>query len=82
VGGGVGQRKIAGWGVLGTVSTLSHGLLLIVSAPLWVISSGIVAGIESNAALVDHPEEPLAAFAKFARYPQGMPVETPPAPAP
>lgn len=68
-----GQLGMTVWGALGTLSTLSHGFVLIFSAPVWLIGTGISAGLESRAALVDYPDQPLAAFAKYARYPQGMP---------
>jgi len=77
-----GQTGLTIWGLLGTLSTLSHGFVLIFSAPVWLIGTGVSAGLESRAALLDYPDQPLPAFAKYARYPQGMPDWTkPPTPA-
>jgi len=69
-----GQGVMGIWGLLGTASTFSHGFALILSAPIWIIGTSISAAVESRAALIDYPDQPLRAFAKFSRYPQGMPV--------
>jgi hypothetical protein len=62
------------WGIGGTLSTLTHGFALIISAPIWIVGSSITTAVESRRALVDYPGNPLPAFARFARYPQGMPA--------
>ena len=36
-----------GWGILGTLSTISHGFFLIFSAPTWMISSAVAANMHS-----------------------------------
>jgi hypothetical protein len=77
-----GQGAMAGWGALGVLSTLSHGFVLIFSAPIWLISTGVAAGLESRGALVDYPGDRLEDFRRFARYPQGLPTAPPTAPAP
>jgi hypothetical protein len=69
-----GQGVMGIWGLVGTLSTLSHGFVLILSAPVWIIGTSVSAAVESRAALVDYPDQPLRAFARFARYPQGLPV--------
>jgi hypothetical protein len=61
------------WGVLGTLGTISHGFVLIFSAPIWILTSSIVAGIESSHMHLEIPEDDLAELNKWARYPQGMP---------
>jgi hypothetical protein len=76
------QAILTGWGLAGTLSTLTHGYLLVISGPVWLLATGFVAGIESRAALVDFPGEPLEHFRPWARYPQGMPVGPPAPPAP
>jgi hypothetical protein len=75
-----GQELMSAWGTLGTFTALTHGYWLIFSVPIWLLTTGISAGIESRAALVDYPDQPLPAFAQWARYPQGMPVVAPPRP--
>jgi hypothetical protein len=61
------------WGALGTLMTISHGFLLVFSAPLWMISSGVVAGVESSHMKFEIPEDDISDLVKWARYPQGMP---------
>jgi hypothetical protein len=61
------------WSTLGTVSTLSHGLGLIFSAPLWII-----VGTAATAGASHEPEEvfpkvPWESLRPYARFPQGMP---------
>jgi hypothetical protein len=68
------------WGALGTLSTISHGFLLIFSAPIWIIASSVVAGTESYHVRLKLPDDDINELAKWARYPQGMPP--PPAPMP
>lgn len=66
------------WTTLGTLSTLSHGKLLIFSAPLWLII-GISAA--SGESFRDRYVEELPATTyweevqKFARFPQGIPLD-------
>jgi hypothetical protein len=61
------------WGLGGTLSTVSHGVLLLLSAPIWAGVSSIMAAYESRHMIVEYPEQPLAAMANWARFPQGMP---------
>ena len=66
------------WTTLGTLSTLSHGMFLTVSAPLWIIVGSSAASGES---LRDRYVEELPAaiywdkVQKFARFPQGIPPD-------
>lgn len=59
---------------LGTLSTVSHGAFLVLTAPMW-LASGISSGVyEANANDLDASSK--AAFGQlwqFARYPQGPP---------
>lgn len=72
----------AGWGVgysiLGTLSTASHGRLLIISAPFWIISSIIIDTQNTNRGYEtwerdDDSDEDLDAMRKYARFPAGLP---------
>jgi hypothetical protein len=72
------QGTLGIWGTLGTLSTLSHGFVLVLSVPVWLITATASAAVESRAALVDYPGQPLSAFVRFARYPQGMPPSVTP----
>ena len=70
-----GVAHTAAWAGLGAGSTLTHGLLLIFSAPIWFA----VGGGTVNAAAVSNDEEvallDLDKLHQFARYPQGMPAD-------
>ncbi len=63
------------WSGVGLGSTLSHGWVLTVSAPIWLLT-GLPATI--YAALTNEVEvarEDLDQLAQFARFPQGMPTK-------
>lgn len=64
---------VIGLGLLGTVSTLSHGAVLVVSAPVWLLSTFVLGYIESGGGLMDYPDHPITDLAPFARFPQGLP---------
>jgi hypothetical protein len=62
------------WGLLGTASTVSHGYLFVLSAPVWLIVTGLVGHLESRASTIDYPREGWEEIAIWARFPQGMPA--------
>jgi hypothetical protein len=74
------------WGVLGSLSTISHGYFLIFSFPIWLVSSIGATAQESRRGLfscpADTPETArtpmsmsacLAAAGAYSRFPQGLP---------
>lgn len=71
-----GYRSAAGtlstWTLVGTLSTASHGLLLVLSAPAWLLSGSIATYRESNASRVE-VSDGWRAIAAWARFPQGLP---------
>ncbi len=63
------------WAGIGTISTLSHGFLLIGSAPIWLVVGTATTtgeGVASADVAVREAED-YALLRHFARYPQGMP---------
>lgn len=66
-------RPIAAWGVVGMVSTISHGFFLILTAPIWIITSSAAAASASRAPRI-RTAEPVR-LASFARFPQGLPPD-------
>ncbi|HWP82755.1 MAG TPA: hypothetical protein VNN76_08880 [Bacteroidota bacterium] len=68
--------RTAGWTVVGTLSTLSHGFYLLLTAPSWLL-----VGILSSASVSKEgdfsTDNPTRAWwvevAKFSRFPQGLP---------
>ena len=65
--------NLSGWTVAGVVSTLSNGVFLVITAPLWAITGGIAIGSEVRAARRDVAPLGWVELRPFARFPQGMP---------
>jgi len=64
--------------ILGTLSTMTHGFFLFISAPLWMLVGGISARSHSSAGYVEyiggvHYTSRLTGLRKWARFPQGIP---------
>lgn len=66
-------RKMALWSTVGFLSTASHGVGLILSAPLWLIFGSASTSRQSHSPLIEYPEQEWNAFVPFARYPQTLP---------
>jgi len=66
---------LGGYVILGMVSTVSHGVVLLITAPLWLIGGSWAAISRSYDPIIDYPGEPLKRFVPFARFPQGLPPE-------
>ncbi|MCC6996874.1 MAG: hypothetical protein IT370_19840 [Deltaproteobacteria bacterium] len=59
---------------LGTLSTLTHGGFLLLTAPMWGLAGAVASSSESSAARLDMgPRDTGRQFRKFARYPGGLP---------
>jgi len=72
--------EVAGWTVLGTLSTISNGFGLVITAPLWLITgtvTGIVAAAQANHGDFVYPDGSWSELRKFARFPQGLPQGIP-----
>ena len=61
------------WTLLGALSTISNGILLVFTAPLWLIVGGSAISSESGAAQRKNPPLTWVELAPFARFPQGLP---------
>jgi hypothetical protein len=64
---------LAAWSVAGTLSTASHGVGLIISAPVWILSGTIATSAQSHAPRITFPSKPWQEFRKHARFPNGLP---------
>jgi hypothetical protein len=76
----VSSGEVAGWTTLGTLSTISNGFGLMLTAPLWIITgtvTGIMAASRANNGDYHYPEDPWPGLRKFARFPQGLPQGIP-----
>ncbi|NIO48509.1 MAG: hypothetical protein GTN73_03580 [Candidatus Aminicenantes bacterium] len=67
------KRKVGTWALFGTLSTLSHGLWLIISAPVWIITGVSNAVGESKSGTLRYPNIKWQEIQKYARFPQGIP---------
>lgn len=67
-------RALGYWTLAGTVSTLSHGVGLLVSAPLWLATGISATSAQSRQGRVSGTERSSwAEMRPFARFPQGLP---------
>lgn len=69
----VSTAGLVGWGLLGTLSTLSHGVWLVFSAPVWILTTTITSVGHSRTARELYVPGDWQALAKWARFPQGLP---------
>ena len=61
------------WVVVGSISTLSHGMGAGISLPLWIIMGSAMAGTHSHTPLEDFPRASWEDLRMYARFPQGAP---------
>jgi hypothetical protein len=59
------------WTILGGVSTLSHGFVLVLTAPVWAIAGSFATASASKAPRVESSDPSLLRM--YARFPQGLP---------
>lgn len=67
--------KLATWSLLGTVSTLSHGGGLVISAPIWIIAGAASTSTAVHQAEVKTPKRSWKDMQMYARFPQGIPAD-------
>ncbi len=79
-----GTRQITYWTIAGAVSTLTHGLGLVFSLPLWIIGGLSAHHTQANAARMEYEQDAdqvgnemvpdtWVALATVARFPAGLP---------
>lgn len=61
------------WTLLGTLSTISNGALLVFTAPMWILGGSLTVGGEARSPERKHPPVGWSELAPYARFPQGMP---------
>ena len=64
---------VAGLAALGALSTVSNGVYLVITAPLWMIGGTIAAHSQFHAPVVKTPKKAWDEVRPFARFPQGLP---------
>lgn len=62
------------WTAGGILSTGTHGLGLILSAPAWLLAGSIAAISQSYHPFVTYPDRRWEALRPYARFPQGLPA--------
>jgi hypothetical protein len=67
-------------GTVGSLSTLSHGLLLMLTLPVWALSTPLLSYAQSKAGYMDFENKNTPNFdkievRKWARFPQGLPPD-------
>ncbi len=67
------EGGIGPWALLGTLSTLTHGFFLFLSAPVWILTGSLAAGAETRHVVMEFPESSWSEISDWARFPQGMP---------
>lgn len=65
--------QTAGWAALGALGTLSHGFVLILSLPIWIITGSASAAADSRAPITDPLRKNWESVAAYARFPAGLP---------
>jgi hypothetical protein len=64
------------WSIIGGIGTVSNGVVLGLTLPLWIIAGTLVTGNERSVALrTVYAEEGLDSLRMFGRYPGGMPPD-------
>jgi hypothetical protein len=62
------------WTLVGTASTISHGFVLVLSAPSWAIAGGTVTGIEFGRGKATASSRDAHELYQYARFPAGLPA--------
>jgi hypothetical protein len=75
----IGAGRLATWATVGTISTISHGVALVLSAPVWIIGGSVATSKANHAPLITYPSRPWSDLARYARFPQGLPIGLDPA---
>ena len=65
---------ISAWTLLGTISTISHGFYLLITAPLWIVTGSLTAASVSHNQVVEYPDHSWDELKMYSRFPQGLPA--------
>lgn len=77
IGWDAGASEVLGWTVLGTLSTISNGVFLIGTAPLWMIAGGVAGQTQAAKPVQEFAAGDWTMLAAWARFPQGLPKGLP-----
>ncbi len=65
---------LTGWTVLGSVSTISHGFIALISAPVWIITGTVAASLQSRAPHKTVAGSDWKQLQPYCRFPGGIPT--------
>ena len=66
--------KMGSWVFGGTISTLTHGFILLLTAPfLWWLGGGIATSAQSEYPIIRYSKNNMEKLNLYARFPQGLP---------
>jgi hypothetical protein len=66
--------KAGSWVAMGSLMTLSNGVGLVLTLPLWLVAGSSMAGSQSHTPLENYPDVSWEELRKYARFPQGPPA--------
>ena len=66
--------QLGTWTFLGVLSTASHGFVLVISAPVWILSGSLASASQSHQPESVYPKVGWDAIRRYARFPQGLPA--------
>lgn len=66
--------KASAWVAGGTLGSASHGIVGLISIPVWLIAGSSIAGGQSRTALEYYPDRTWGELRMYARFPQGPPA--------
>ncbi len=66
--------SMSGLTVLGNISTISNGMFLIFTFPMWLIGGIISVTTQSYIPIIDYPQKDFEEFNPYSRFPQGLPA--------
>ena len=65
--------RLQAWVVVGSLSTLSHGVFLVGTFPLWLLAGGLATASQAHAGRVSITPTTWEKARLYARFPQGLP---------
>jgi hypothetical protein len=66
--------KLSLWTTAGAISSISHGMILVLSMPTWIIAGSLLTASQSNVPIETIPSAKWHRIRKYARFPQGLPA--------
>lgn len=65
--------KLTTWALIGTLSTVANGYILVLTAPMWIIGGSLATASHSRRPVLDTEDDQWPELRLYARFPQGLP---------